>query len=46
MLSDAANIYESGLSFLRLAHYQHSNEEIDLYDRLCICVWSEVVVVD
>lgn len=46
MLSDAANIYESGFSFLRLAHYQHSNEEIDLYDRLGICVWSEVGVVD
>ena len=43
---DAGIMYELGMNAVRLAHYQHSNEEIELYDRLGIAVWSEVGVVD
>lgn len=46
MLSDAGIMYELGMNSVRLVHYQHSNEEIDLYDKLGITVWSEVGVVD
>ena len=46
MLSDAGLMYELGMNSVRLVHYQHSNEEIELYDKLGITVWSEIGVVD
>lgn len=46
MVSDAGIMYELGMNSVRLVHYQHSNEEIELYDKLGITVWSEVGVVD
>lgn len=46
MLNDAGIIYELGMNSVRLVHYQHSNEEIELYDRLGILVWSELGFVD
>lgn len=46
MLSDAGIIYELGMNSVRLAHYQHSNEEIELYDKLGVLVWSELGLVD
>ena len=39
-------MYELGMNSVRVVHYQHSNEEIDLFDKLGITVWSEVGVVD
>lgn len=44
-LSDAGIMYELGMNSVRLVHYQHSNEEIELYDKLGILVWSEVGIV-
>lgn len=42
---DAGIMYELGMNAVRLVHYQHSEEEIELYDRLGIAVWSELGVV-
>lgn len=42
---DAGIMYELGMNSVRLVHYQHSREEIELYDRLGILVWSEVGIV-
>ena len=44
-LWDAGIMYELGMNSVRLVHYQHSNEEIELYDKLGILVWSEVGIV-
>lgn len=46
MIWDTGIMYELGMNSVRLVHYQHSNEEIDLYDKLGIIVWSEIGVVD
>ena len=42
---DAGIMYELGMNAVRLVHYQHAEEEIELYDRLGIAVWSELDVV-
>lgn len=41
MLSDVAMIYELGANGVRLVHYQHSLDEVELYDKLGITVYSE-----
>lgn len=45
-INDCALMYEVGMNSVRLVHYQHSLEEIELYDRLGILVWSELGFVD
>ena len=45
LLADAGIMYELGMNSVRLVHYQHANEEIELYDKLGILVWSEVGIV-
>ena len=42
---DAGIMVELGMNAVRLVHYQHAEEEIELYDRLGIAVWSELGVV-
>lgn len=45
-LNDAGIMYELGMNAVRLAHYQHDEKEIELYDKLGIIVWSELGLVD
>lgn len=45
-LADAGMMYELGMNAVRLAHYQHDEKEIALYDKLGIVVWSELGLVD
>ena len=35
-----------GCTVVRMAHYQHAKYEYDLCDRLGICVWSEIEIVN
>ena len=35
-----------GCTVVRMAHYQHAKYEYDLCDRLGICVWSEIGIVN
>jgi beta-galactosidase len=45
-LWDAGIMYELGMNSVRLSHYQHSSEEVEIYDKLGILVWSELGLVD
>ncbi len=45
-LNDVGIMYELGMNAVRLAHYQHDEKEIELYDKLGIIVWSELGLVD
>lgn len=42
---DYAIIKEIGANTVRLAHYQHAQEEYDLADRMGLVVWAEVPLV-
>ena len=44
-LADAGIMYELGMNAVRLVHYQHAEEELELYDKLGILVWSELGLV-
>lgn len=43
---DYGMMLDMGCTAIRMAHYQHSMHEYDLCDRLGLCVWTEVGLVN
>lgn len=43
---DYEMIRDMGCTAVRMCHYQHSREEYEICDRLGICVWSEIGIVN
>ncbi len=43
---DFAIMREMGANAVRMAHYQHDGYEYDLCDRLGMCVWTEIGIVN
>lgn len=43
---DCNMMTEMGCTAVRIAHYQHAPYEYDLCDRLGLCVWTEVGIVN